>query len=248
MSDDASPRLGLPYVAASQAQKHVIVNEAFMRLDGLVQTAVESRSTAAQPASPTDGAIFILPAAATGAAWSGQGAGVSMRFEAGGWAPLAIAEGHIAWVKDEGAAAVFDGAAWIDFPAVEPTPASRVLVASPGGAGIGVEVREEEVTLSGATVTTSIVIPARGVVLAVSTRTTQAITGAGSYACGIGGEASKFGSFLGVALNSSNIGVIGPTAFYSDTAVVLTAAGGAFTGGKVKVAIQVLTFAAPDAV
>ena len=57
MSDDASPRLGLPYLAAAQAQKHVILNEALMRFDGLVQTAVESRSVAAQPASPADGAL-----------------------------------------------------------------------------------------------------------------------------------------------------------------------------------------------
>lgn len=248
MSDDASPRLGLPYVAAAQAQKHVIVNEAFMRLDGLVQTAAESRVTAAQPASPADGAIYILPASPTGAAWTGRPAGTVMRFEAGGWAALPVSEGHLAWLKDENAAVVFDGAAWAAFPAVAATPASRTLVASPGGATIGVEVREQEVTVSGATTNTSIVIPSRGIVLAVSTRTTLAVTGASSYSCGISGEAGKFGSSLGIALNSSNIGVIGPTAFYSDTPVVLTAAGSAFTGGKVKVAIQVLTFAAPSAV
>ena len=77
MSDDASPRLGLPYLAAAQAQKHVIVNEALMRLDGLVQTAVESRAVAAQPASPEDGAIYILPASPTGAAWTGQPPGAA---------------------------------------------------------------------------------------------------------------------------------------------------------------------------
>ena len=248
MSDDASPRLGLPYLAAAQAQKHVILNEALMRFDGLVQTAVESRSVAAQPASPADGALYILPDAATGAAWTGRPEGTVMRFEAGGWAALAVAEGHLAWVKDDAAAVVWNGAAWAEFPAAEATPASRVLVASPGGANIGVEVREQEVAVSGSTTSTSIMIPSRGIVLAVSTRTTQTVTGASSYSCGVSGEASKFGSSLGIALNSSNIGVIGPTAFYSDTPVVLTAAGSAFTGGKVRVAIQVLTFAAPAAV
>lgn len=248
MSDDASPRLGLPYLAAAQAQKHVILNEALMRLDGLVQTAVESRSLAAQPGSPADGALYILPDAATGAAWAGRAEGAVMRFEAGGWAALAVGEGHLAWVKDEALAVVWTGAAWTAFPAAEATPAARTLVASPGGANMGVEMREQEVSVSGSTTSTSIVIPSRGIVLAVSTRTTQAVTGASSYSCGISGEAGKFGSMLGVALNSSNIGVIGPTAFYSDTPVVLTAAGSAFTGGKVRVAIQVLTFAAPVAV
>ena len=44
MSDDASARLGLPYLAAGQMQKHVTLNEALTRLDSLVQLAVVSRS------------------------------------------------------------------------------------------------------------------------------------------------------------------------------------------------------------
>ena len=52
MSDDATPRLGLPYLAAAQAQKHVTMNEALSLLDGLVSTSAVSRSLAAQPASP----------------------------------------------------------------------------------------------------------------------------------------------------------------------------------------------------
>jgi hypothetical protein len=42
--------------------------------------------------------------------------------------------------------------------------------------------------------------------------------------------------------------VIGPTAYYADTPVVITAAGGAFTGGKVRVSIQVMRFDPPAAV
>ncbi len=43
MFDDVTPRLGLPYVVAAQAQKHIPINESLARLDGLVQLAVESR-------------------------------------------------------------------------------------------------------------------------------------------------------------------------------------------------------------
>jgi len=114
MSDDATPRLTLPYLAAGQAQKHVTLNEALSRLDGLVQTAVESRTTAAQPGSPDDGAIYILPVSATGADWAGKAAGTVMRYDAGAWAELEVAEGHIAYVKDDGALVFFDGAAWAD--------------------------------------------------------------------------------------------------------------------------------------
>lgn len=115
MSDDSTPRLGLPYLAASQAQKHVTLNEALARLDGLVQTAVESRTVAAQPSDPDDGVLYILPADATGAAWTGRPAGTVMRFEATGWLPLPVAEGHLAWVRDEGLLVVLVDGAWAAF-------------------------------------------------------------------------------------------------------------------------------------
>ena len=38
--------LTLPLLAASQAQKHVTVNEALTRLDGMVQLTLRSRSRA----------------------------------------------------------------------------------------------------------------------------------------------------------------------------------------------------------
>jgi len=245
MFDETTPRLGLPYVVAAQAQKHIPINESLARLDGLVQLAVESRVVGAQPASPLAGGVWILPAAATGAAWAGQPTGTLMRFEAGAWEAVPLAEGVLAWVKDENQMLAFDGAAWTPLSA---TFKSLTAAASPGLANTRLEIREEETTLSGATTSTAIVIPARAIVLAVSTRTTVAVTGAASYSCGVAGEAGKFGSSLGVAKNASNVGVIGPTAYYADTPVLLTSAGGSFTGGKVRVAIHLLRFDAPASV
>ncbi|MBO9422911.1 hypothetical protein J7481_25625 [Labrenzia sp. R4_2] len=80
----------------------------------------------------------------------------------------------------------------------------------------------------------------------MSTRTTTAITGAASYDCGISGETSKFGGSLGIAEGSTNAGVIGPQAFYSDTNVRLTADGGSFTAGAVKVALHYLLPVVPQ--
>lgn len=245
MFDDVTPRLGLPYVVAAQAQKHIPINESLARLDGLVQLAVESRAVAAQPASPLAGGVWILPGGATGTAWAGQPAGTLMRFEAGAWEPLAPAEGVLAWVKDENQMVAFDGAAWTPLSA---TFRALTAAASPNLANTRLEILEQEVTVTGASTATSIVIPNRAIVLAVSTRTTAAITGAASYNCGVAGEASKFGGSLGVAKNSSNIGVVGPTAYYSDTPVVLTAVGGSFVAGKVRVAIHLMRFDAPQSV
>lgn len=242
MSDTATPRLSLPYVAAGQAQKHVTVNEGLSRLDALVQPCALSRTLAVQPVAPAEGAMWIRPSTAAGPDWSGAPAHALLRFEAGAWEAFAPAAGFTAWVADEGQLLVFDGAAWI---APTPSASAGALARSPFGAEIRVEIREVEAVLSGASVTTAAVIPARAIVLGVSTRTSAAVVGAASYSCGIAGEAGKFGASLGVAQNASNIGVVGPTAFYADTPVVITAAGGTFVSGKVRVSIQMLRFEAP---
>ncbi len=66
---DSTTNLQLPYVMPNQAQKHVTVNEGLLKLDAMVQTAVESDSTSAQPTSPNDGDLYILPPGKTGDDW-----------------------------------------------------------------------------------------------------------------------------------------------------------------------------------
>ena len=131
-----------------------------------------------------------------------------------------------------------------------PTPplvADKTLAQGPNGAAIGVHVVEELLTgLTGASVTSTITIPDRAIVLAVSTRTVTAIAGATSYDCGIAGTPNKFGGTLGIAAGSTNVGVVGPQAFYAPTPIVLTANGGSFTGGDVRIAIQYLLPSAPQ--
>ena len=73
------------------------------------------------------------------------------------------------------------------------------------------------------------------------------ISGAASYDCGLAGEPSKFGASLGVAAGSENVGAIGPTAFYAPTSIRLTANGGDFAGGAVRIAIHCILPRAPQA-
>jgi hypothetical protein len=113
MSDDHTARLGLPYLAAGQMQKHVTLNEALTRLDALVQTAVVSRTVSSQPGGPPDGALYILPPDATGAAWSGRPAGALIRAEAGGWSLVEAPDGLVVLVADAGELVVRDGGAWV---------------------------------------------------------------------------------------------------------------------------------------
>jgi len=113
MSDDASARLGLPYLAAGQMQKHVTLNEALTRLDALVQPAVVSRTRTDQPETPVDGALYILPEGATGSAWALASAGDLIRAEAGGWMVLSVPEGLLAIVLDEAVVLVRAGGDWL---------------------------------------------------------------------------------------------------------------------------------------
>lgn len=87
MSDDLSPVLSLPLIQPAQAQKHVTHNEALRLLDVLVQPAVESRSLAAPPAFPAEGARWIVPAGATGP-WAGQDGTIAL-YDQGDWVFLA---------------------------------------------------------------------------------------------------------------------------------------------------------------
>lgn len=113
MSADRSARLGLPYLAAGQMQKHVTLNEALTRLDALVQAAVVSRTTTTQPEAPQDGDLYILPDDATGAAWSAQPAGSLMRGEGGGWTAMAVQDGMIALVQDADELVLRDDGGWL---------------------------------------------------------------------------------------------------------------------------------------
>lgn len=110
---DHSTNLMLPYLQPAQAQKHVTLNQALLRLDALVQANVASRTLAAEPASPTDGDLYILPAGKSGDAWSGMETGAFAYWRDGLWEEIVPREGWSAFIRDEATPVYFDGANWI---------------------------------------------------------------------------------------------------------------------------------------
>ena len=108
---DNSPNLSLPYIAPSQAQKHVTHNEAIRTLDALVQLAVLDRDLSAPPALPANGDRYLVAAGATGA-WSGQSGNVAA-WQDGVWEFFGPKPGWTAWVTDEERLAAWDGAIWV---------------------------------------------------------------------------------------------------------------------------------------
>jgi Protein of unknown function (DUF2793) len=112
MSDDQSARLNLPYLAAGQMQKHVTLNEALTALDVLVQTRVVSRTVEAQPQTPGDGDLYILPDNRAGADWDGFQPGALVRAEGGGWLAVDPVDGMLARVADADEFVVWTDGAW----------------------------------------------------------------------------------------------------------------------------------------
>jgi hypothetical protein len=116
-------------------------------------------------------------------------------------------------------------------------PALANVAAAAHGASVQIGVLETLVTLSGASTNASVQIPANCIVLAVGARVVTAVTGATSYEVGASANLSQFGSGLAIAAGSTNYGLIGPTPFYSATTLTITATGGSFSGGQVRLSI-----------
>ena len=107
---DITTHLLLPYILASQAQKHVTHNEALRLLDAMVQLSVLDRTRTAPPASPADGDRHIVASGATGL-WAGWDLNVAFWVD-GVWMRLVPRLGWLAWIADEAAFVVWNGSAW----------------------------------------------------------------------------------------------------------------------------------------
>jgi hypothetical protein len=107
---DITTHLLLPYILASQAQKHVTHNEALRLLDAMVQLSVLDRTRTAPPVSPTDGDRHIVASGATGL-WAGWDLNVAFWVD-GVWMRLVPRPGWLAWIAAEQAFVVWNGSAW----------------------------------------------------------------------------------------------------------------------------------------
>lgn len=215
--------LGLTLLESNQAQKHVTVNEALHRLDALVQGRAQSRSQTTPPADAAEGENWLVPSGATGI-WAGQQGRIAHRIGAG-WDFLVPKAGWRLFIVDESLTLCFDGQDW----------SAGTLSHTTQGAGLSAQSRSADVTLTGASVSVPNLVPDRAIVLGVTGRVIQPITGAATWRCGVAGATNRYGSGIGAALNSWLNGVSGtPTAYYGNTNLLITAESGSFTGGTVR--------------
>ncbi|CUH82635.1 DUF2793 domain-containing protein [Tropicibacter naphthalenivorans] len=107
---DLSARLSLPYLAPSQAQKHVTHNEALQMLDALVQSGITEFGSNTPPLTATDGAIYALGAVPTGE-WAGQAGKLALRVP-NAWIFITPQPGWRAWDLGNSRLMVFENDLW----------------------------------------------------------------------------------------------------------------------------------------
>lgn len=108
MSD--SPNLGLPFIEAAQAQKHVTHNEALVYLDALVQASAADMAAEFPPPDPPNGTRVVV-GAAPGGAFSGQ-AGKIAYFDEGAWRFIGPRDGWFVWSLPDECMFVFATGVW----------------------------------------------------------------------------------------------------------------------------------------
>lgn len=237
MFDTDTANLGLPLLQPSQAQKHVTVNEAFMRLDGLVNLVLTSAEQVDAPVQVVDGVAFGVPAGAVGA-WQGQGGKIAVGSN-GGWIFVTPRLGQRAFVTDRGVHAIYNGQKWL----------FGALTLGAFGSAMLAQTAETEVKLgSGGSHTTNLVIPSHTMVIGATAIVTKAITGAlTTWQLGTTGALNRFGSGLGIQKGSWANGLLSsPLAYWQDSPLIITGTGGNFTGGTIRLAVHWLSLRIPD--
>ncbi|MEL7176814.1 MAG: DUF2793 domain-containing protein [Pseudomonadota bacterium] len=231
-------KLGLPLVQPSQAQKHVTVNEALVRLDSLTQLSVLSRSVSTPPSGVADGICYLVAAGATGA-WTGHEGEIAIRSN-NGWIFVPMVNGWRLWVADEG-----QSVDWVDGAFTV-----GLVARSAGGATTQMKIWEyDQVLASGASIDGTDEVPGTVLVFGITGRVMSALSGTLSdWQLGEGASTDRYGNGLGLGAGSWVRGLTGqPQTYYNGFRPKFTANGGDFGGGSVRIAIHYMELGLPSA-
>jgi hypothetical protein len=228
----------LPLLAPAQAQKHVTVNEALVRLDAVTQLRIHASDLDTPPETAENGASYIVPASAAGD-WAGRFGQVAV-WSNGGWVYIEPVAGWRAWHLARATPLVYDGVAWV----------SGVAAISSSGACTTQEIIEfDQIVPAGTSFETDGVIPAASLVFGVTARVLSEISGTlTSWRAGVQGADDRYGTGLGLGQGSYLLGLTGsPVTYYDDAPLRVGAESGAFGGGMVRFAIHLSRLTPPRA-
>lgn len=232
-------QFALPLVEPAQAQKHVTVNEALARLDALAQMRVVDIANPVPPVAPLDGESYFLPAGASGD-WSGHDGEIAL-WANGGWEFITPKSGWKIWSEAHDGWFVYDG---------EVLVTNATAITGNGAATQSDIIEIDHVLGAGASSSVVAAIPALAQVIGVTGRVTTAFTGtATNWRLGVAGSDNRYGSGLGLGLNSFVLGMSGaPVTYYSATDLLLTGEGGDFAAGEIRLAVHYVTLTPPRSV
>ena len=241
MTETKTPLLGMDYLMPEQAQKHVTINDALRRLDGLVQLSVINRSQTAPPANPKNGDRYLIGANATGA-WQRHDAKLAL-YEDTGWAFIAPQAGWLLWDAADEVLLVFDGMIW------KPLKAGATPVNPTTSPAIPPRLfKTEEAIFDLSSNTGALEIPSHITLLGVSALVLDEITGPANWKLGTNIGADRFGRGLGTDTGTEILGPANPPAVYwSSETITLTPGHGRFIAGRVAVAIHYIRLPLPEA-
>lgn len=230
-------RLQMSLLQPAQAQKHVTVNEALMRLDGMVNLVLESVSTAIPPTAAIDGQCWGVPAQAQGD-WSGHAGKIAVGSN-GGWVFVPATRGMQGFIVDRASRAIHDGESWI----------AGALNLGVTGSAMVAGMAEGEVDLTaGSSMITDVFIPGGAMVIGAVARVIAPLTGSlATWRLGTNGATNRFGQGLGKDQGSWARGMLGsPMTYYQPDPLIVTAEGGTFASGRIRLAVHWWEMRLPD--
>lgn len=231
MTQNATPNLALDYLMPEQAQKHVTLNDGLRRLDALVHLSVGSATRTQPPATPQNGARFLVAADPAGA-WADHAGEIAI-YEDTGWQFVAPMPGWRLWEEDTKSLKVFDGACWV-------SPGQPEL------SGVSIA-RAEFVTDFSDPAPVQPAIDTHRLLLGVTARVLEELSGTTSWDLGVAADEKKFANGVSAARDSIVTGLANPPeAIWAQTPLVVTPRGGPIVGGRIAFAIFTLVLPVPD--
>ncbi len=102
--------LQITLIEQSQAQKEVTANEAFSRIEALINNCAIERGITTPPASPSEGDLYLIGSGASGL-WAGNDNNIAYFNQI--WRYITPREGALIYVKSENAVYRYDGSYWL---------------------------------------------------------------------------------------------------------------------------------------
>ena len=228
MNETKTPLLGLDYLMPEQAQKHVTVNDALRRLDGLVQLSVKNRTETVPPEAPQNGDRYLIAASATGA-WQNHDGDVAL-YEDSGWAFATPQLGWRLWDEEQDKMLVLTSNGWQSVQAEKSPHLFQTLesVFEPA-AGLG-----------------GLKIPSHIILLGVTARVLTTISGPTAWRLGTNSGTDRFGSNLDLEKDTIVTGPADPpSTYWREEDIVVSPIGGTFTDGRIAVAVHFIDLPPP---